>query len=116
MNGVTRRRIFIVKAALLIAFVAFMTVPVRAEFRIGNELYEECERSPNLAYTYTFGFIDSHELFEPILPRQFCVPRGVTGKQAFDIACSYLKNHPESRHLPAAMLLNRAFTQAWPCK
>lgn len=45
----------------------------------------------------------------------FCRPPKATNKQAIDIYVTYLKVHPELRHLDWALLAIVAQQNAWPC-
>ena len=46
----------------------------------------------------------------------YCTGDEVTNGQRKDIYAKYLRNHPETRHAPAAILYARAMTEAFPCK
>jgi hypothetical protein len=45
-----------------------------------------------------------------------CVPTNATNGQYVEVVRKYLKDHPEELHLPATILIQKAFNKAWPCK
>lgn len=46
----------------------------------------------------------------------YCAPESSNLEQARDISVSYIKNHPETRHLMSGMLIMLALREAWPCE
>lgn len=47
--------------------------------------------------------------------QRFCTPDNVTNGQMEDIVVKYLKDHPDERHMLAAILVVKAMTKAFPC-
>jgi hypothetical protein len=45
-----------------------------------------------------------------------CLPAKATVGQVKDVFCGYLRETPQDRHLPAAVLFHKAMQRAWPCK
>lgn len=45
-----------------------------------------------------------------------CLPNEVEIGQLFDIFVRYLAEHPENRHFPARLLVQLAYSEAFPCK
>jgi hypothetical protein len=45
----------------------------------------------------------------------YCIPDQVTMEQVTDVFCSYLRDTPQDRHVPAAFLFQHAVQKAWPC-
>ena len=45
-----------------------------------------------------------------------CIPEKATTQQLVDIGLRFIRENPAERHLPASVLLMRAFSVAWPCK
>jgi Ssp1 endopeptidase immunity protein Rap1a len=45
-----------------------------------------------------------------------CIPEKVTTQQLIDVGLRFMRENPAERHLPAGVLLTRAFSLAWPCK
>jgi hypothetical protein len=87
----------------------------------GNELYDLCQRGDGfyklLVAWYTIGLTD--QAFYMGAALGYCPPAplaNVTIEQTVDIFCSYLKNTPQERHLPAPRLFHQAMQAAWPCK
>lgn len=107
---------WIIAAALLMA-----ASPASAEFWDGNKLLTYCDGMGALGYVY--GAVGAAEAGEKLAMRGatpptgalVCIPEGVNGGQAVDVACAFLKAHPQSRHLPAAWLVMRSLRLAWPC-
>jgi hypothetical protein len=48
-------------------------------------------------------------------PARLCIPTGVQVRQLVAVAARFIRNNPEHRHRPAALVLGAAFTDAWPC-
>jgi len=72
----------------------------------GNDLF-----SAGRCWGYVTAVVDSipaGEGFEP--------DPAVKGSQYVDVVLAYLRDHPESRHLPAHFLTRYAVTQAFPAK
>lgn len=96
-----------------------------AGFVDGNTLHAECEGPTGSYGWYVLGAIDGLLTFstavtedgEVVKTRQFiCFPGGVLSEQMYDLACKYVKDHPESRHLGASLLVYEAARSAFPCK
>jgi hypothetical protein len=47
--------------------------------------------------------------------RSFCIPDETTNGQVKDVVVNSLRDHPESRHLPTAVLIEVSLEQAFPC-
>ncbi|WP_374990067.1 Rap1a/Tai family immunity protein [Rhizobium sp. TH2] len=45
-----------------------------------------------------------------------CLTEGITVGQLNEVFCKYLENHPENRHQSATELVQKSFSEAWPCK
>jgi hypothetical protein len=62
-----------------------------------------------------FGYIDgaSDGMWQGL--RHFCTPSGVTYPIMTKVVVVYLDRHPERLHLGAQLLIDEAFTQAYPC-
>ncbi len=48
--------------------------------------------------------------------RRSCIPENVTNGQVSDVVIKYLRDHPEERHILAAILVVKAMAEAFPCK
>jgi len=86
-----------------------------AGFWTGNELLDECQDDPSspkslVCRGYIMGFVDALDW-----GHSFCSDPGVTAKQFEDVVKFYLRNHPETRHLPAADLVTSALKEKFPC-
>jgi len=92
-----------------------------ADFETGNSLLKKL--SYELTETWTQEAIHQFMAMGYILGTfdayngvYYDAPEGMVAKQIKDIAVNYIKNHPESRHEPASVLLLKAFQEAFPEK
>jgi hypothetical protein len=46
----------------------------------------------------------------------YCLPDGVDMSQLIRVTKRWLENHPEQLHLPSAILVVRALSEAFPCR
>jgi hypothetical protein len=64
----------------------------------------------------TNAYVIEKEITKNKLTRNyFCTPKGVVAKQITDLVKKYISDHPESRHLAAAVLIRVAIIPTWPC-
>jgi hypothetical protein len=80
------------------------TTEVRAD--AGDDLF-----IAGLCWGYVAAVVDSIPVGEG-----FELDAKVKGSQYVDVVQAYLRDHPESRHLPAHYLVRSAITQAFPAK
>ena len=103
-------------------------------FMGGNDVHSWCQRARPMALAYTAGLWDfsarsvsllymltgmaREEALDLAFERlgRFCEPDHVTLDQATDVFCAYLRDLPEKRNGPAAILFSHAMKRAWPCK
>lgn len=65
---------------------------------------------------YATGFIEGIEYLTVIKsPKPFCVPAKVENGQAVRVVLKYVREHPETAHLPTAQLMVKALREAYPC-
>jgi hypothetical protein len=101
----------------------FSTLPTKAEFWDGNNLYEMCQKDRNVAAMYVMGGIDiyigiSNGLMQNGVPNSellFCLSSRVTGSQAGDVVCKWLRDNPSSRHLTSSGVIILSLGQSFPC-
>jgi hypothetical protein len=97
---------------LIAVALCFLGKEVQAQWMDGNKLHEYCEeqRSPNKLFCggFILGVLQVGQ-------NAFCPPPGVTWEQGEDIAAKYLRDHPETRHLPADTLIITALKEKFPC-
>ncbi len=109
-------------SALFLLLVSASANAQRVSTTTGNDLLESCESKGNFEQAFCLGYItgvtDIEGLDSAVYPerRRSCVPENVTNGQARDVVVKYLKDHPEERHLQAAILVAKAMGQAFPCK
>lgn len=100
--------------ALVLALVAGNVAQGRSGvFFTGNEMLEDCSSSLSLLFCdgYVFGVYEGYKTWE-----RPCIPVGVTSEQMVDVFIKYLEDHPESRHNAAYFIVQKALSEAWPCK
>ena len=110
------------RALAFIVFVAFAGA-ASAGFMTGNNLLENCGN--NSANWYIMGAIDQDAWETIAVDRKtgavfekkpfVCIPAGVTGTQAGDVVCKYLRDHPENRQWNAAALIRQSLASTWAC-
>jgi hypothetical protein len=89
----------------------------------GADLYEFCTEGKGSdqdlsCVSYVHGFIDGMIVGNAARKGEwFCPPSaGISVEQGRLIAEKYLREHPESLHKEAGLLLMLAFVQAFPCQ
>jgi hypothetical protein len=109
-------------SALLLLLVSASAHGQRVSTTTGNDLLESCESKGNLEHAFCLGYIigvtDVEGMDSAVFPerRRSCVAENVSNGQVRDVVVKYLKDHPEERHLQAAILVVKAMGQAFPCK
>lgn len=103
-------------------------MPRTVDFLTGNELLTQCGDGSDSHLTSTAGGLgclgyvaaasDTHDIwvFWGHLPRQMCIPNGVTAVQLAQVSVKFLKEHPEELHNSASSLLLHALKKAFPCQ
>jgi hypothetical protein len=109
----------------------------------GNDVHQWCRNNRSMALAYAAALTDQaarilHTLgvtlrSSPEQPRAkndltdatldlakgllvgYCIPDQVTMEQVTDVFCSYLRDTPQDRHVPATFLFQNAMQKAWPC-
>jgi Rap1a immunity proteins len=92
----------------------------------GNNLYRFCTAdtpdanlawgSASLCMGYITAIRDIMANGSPLFGKKACIPATVDMGQIVDIVKNEIHSHPESRHLPAAMLVSKAFANDFPCR
>lgn len=110
------------KTAFAIASILLLvqTMPARAQFfDTGSELLEYCsagKRTPPMAYC--LGVVSTiADSYEGDRSQDFCfsLPQGTTQNQLAAVVKKWLDQNPENLHMPAALLVQYAFFEAFPC-
>ena len=89
----------------------------RVSTTTGNQLLEWCESQAHFQQAFCLGYItgvtDIDSMDGSVFPerRRSCVPENVSNGQVSDVVIKYLKDHPEERHLLAAILIVKAMAQ-----
>lgn len=105
------------KWALVAAFMLAAS-PASATFITGNKALEECDDTrPAFDFGYCQGLVtglyDGAAYFSSV---RHCAPDNMILRQVMDIYIAHLRRNPQERHLPAAVIMNRAMTVAFPCR
>ena len=115
-------------AALALSF-ASLPQTAHAEYFDGNKIYDACsaEKGSTTYYQdesfctgYVIGVVDqllaNKFMKNGTITLEACLPEGVIVRQVVDVVRSHLKNNPQDRNLPGALLTWTAVNKAWPCK
>jgi Rap1a immunity proteins len=65
---------------------------------------------------YLWSIIDIQSSGNAVNGKKACIPRNADMNQIVDLFRSYVRDHPERRHLLAANLAAEAFALAFPCR
>lgn len=102
---------------LLFAMLLSLIVLPSAKADTGNELLDICSDSRDEAQIYCVTYINGIVDGLSIVPdKTFCAPKGVDWRQVRDISISFIGSVPEYRHTLAAILINAAMTETFPCE
>jgi hypothetical protein len=101
------------KLLIAVALVSASATANSQEFETGNSLYaklmgDSIDRMVGMSY-----IAGVHDAYASIT---ICSPDTITKGQLSDMMRNWLGNNPAHRHLPASVLVNRAFSNVWPCK
>ncbi len=100
-----------------VVFAALPTLAT-ANFRDGNDLYEDCQQHPSSALEYVVGVIDMMldiTRFGNANMFGICLPQNATAGQLSDIACQHLEAEPGNRHYTAPTQVIAALLDEFPC-
>jgi hypothetical protein len=102
--------------SIVAGFLLLIALPTAAMARLdGNTLLARCSaQDVKDCSVYLDGFADALRE-SPGDARPACIPDGVNGLQFRDVVIKLLRNEPQNRQQPAARLVMRAFSKAWPC-
>ncbi len=108
-------RYFIALALVICAF-AVMARPAGAQFYTGNKLHEVCNATDEtrILAAACVGYVTGAFDFL-VWRKEACVPNTVSMAHLTDVVITYLKAHPDKRHLVAAEIVAAVTTSAWPC-
>ena len=117
------KRLLSLIAAVCLAVCVLVSGPAKADFQIGNDLYENCRiEKSDFDTGVCFGYLNAMaDVLSKSSDRggylgwRACLSPGIMGKQIYDVAVQFLKNNPSQRHLSASLLVAHAFSDAWPC-
>jgi hypothetical protein len=112
----------VVLAGLLLLFLNTFVYSQRVSTTSGNALLESCESKEEFQQAFCSGYVqgatDLDGMEGAAFPerRRSCVGENVTNGQIEDVVVKYLRDHPEERHVLAAILVVKAAAKAFPCK
>jgi hypothetical protein len=106
----------IILAALVGVMVSLFSARLAAleNMYTGNAWQNICQTDSSLCIGFLMGFDNAVQYSREL--EKSCSPELTTYGQRKDILNNYLSARPESRHLNLAILISRAFAEAWPCK
>jgi hypothetical protein len=103
------------KLILTTCLTALLSTNAQANyFNDGNKLLSDMEDNANTSKMYALGYIAG--VVDSMNQIVFCLPSTVTVGQLNDMIRNYLRNTPAERHLPADVIIVKAFGVAFPCK
>jgi Rap1a immunity proteins len=79
-------------------------------------LWDKSANAFNSLTSHSGGPDDALIDFEIELTFGYCESPHVTAQQVTDVFCAFLRDKPEKRSDPAAMLFTEAMKRAWPWK
>lgn len=98
----------------VLAPVALLATPARAEWMSGAQLNEACSaKAPvdrAMCLSYVIGVLDGFRSME----RPPKVPDDVSAGQVRDVVAAYLASHDEAQTLQGRMVVKAAIVDAWP--
>jgi hypothetical protein len=83
-------------------------------FNDGNKLLSDMDDTSSTSKMYALGYVTG--VVDSLNQVVFCMPSTVTVGQVNDMIRNYLRNTPAERHLPADVIISKAFGVAFPCK
>ncbi|HKG84183.1 MAG TPA: Rap1a/Tai family immunity protein [Beijerinckiaceae bacterium] len=107
---------------LLIAAVLASLGAARAQAQVsgfvdGNDLHKLCISNSHGAIIYILGVSDAHDFFVARgVSARICPPERFQRGQVADVACKYLADNPQDRHLSAASLVIFDLEGDFPCR
>ena len=103
------------KLILTTCLTLLLSVNAQANyFNDGNKLLSDMEENVNTSRMYALGYVAG--VVDSLNQVVFCLPSTVTVGQLNDMIRNYLRNTPAERHLPADVIISKAFGVAFPCK
>lgn len=113
------RALSLVLCSWLVMGTAHADGPQFNSFVDGNMLLSWCEANVarnQLSKNYIVGIFDAVDALHVWgNDLKLCVNEGVNADQLNDIACGYLKEHPEKRHFTAGTLVITSIAEKFPC-
>lgn len=103
-----------IRYLLVLATVATLATPARAEWMSGAQLHEACSaKAPvdrAMCLSYVIGVLDGFRSME----RPPKVPDDVSAGQVRDVVAAYLASHDEAQTLQGRTVVQAAIVDAWP--
>jgi hypothetical protein len=89
-----------------------------------EDIVNKCDQQAGPGLSYCFGYIlgvaDMHNALNALLssPKDntYCLPDNASVSQLGKVVTKYGHDHPEELNQAALLLVNNAFTRAFPCK
>lgn len=84
-------------------------------FNTGNALNSFCQSDRVYVSTYMVGVADAFSLNFSGQKNYICLPPTATSTQLADMACKFIKENPEERHLPASGIAYQVLIKNFRC-
>lgn len=131
----TRTKVMSMKRFMQALMLIIITNNAQAALT-GNQLLESCELFLNKnahdktsyflqgnCIGYLGGFSDMNLVYRALMfagarsgEAFYCMPKGLPIEQQARIVVKFLKDNPPTLHLPVAVLVNKAYSNAYPCE
>jgi hypothetical protein len=112
-----------IAAAMAFAFASEAVADPPIHYVDGNQLFSDCTDAAQTATglghqlgcrMYIAGAVDAYNLLRGgETSKEGCTPRGVSGRQLYDVVVKFLRQNPEMRHQNAGGLVMLAVRNAW---
>jgi len=120
----------------LLSFLCIAALNAHSQTMSGNDLLQKLTDRNIASLHYLAGIVDAAEASRLVFELNFmptdedtrrkaeaslgkfwgCRPEKASYGQVADVTVSYLKKHPNVRHLESSVLIPAAMREAWPCK
>ena len=100
--------------ALGVCAMACVSTPAFSWWRSGNDILQDCEKNTGFIYGYIFATIDAQEYSG--IPRKYCLPADLVGKQLRDAVCLHIDKSISTRQYIGPFLVEQALAEQWPCR
>lgn len=97
----------------LLIIASLICGSAQAEFKDGNQLYNQMTSGVNSDWFNSIGYITG--VADAGRGTVSCPPANVTAGQVFDMVKQQMEAVPGGRHFSADVIVNYVMMKAWPC-